>query len=45
MTKWFYIESKVTKAQNNEIRRKTFELGVILETIWGLIRQIIFNAN
>ena len=45
MTKWFYIESKVTKAQNNEIRRKTFELGVILETVWGLIRQIIFNAN
>ena len=45
ITKWFYIESKVTKAQNNKIRRKTFELGVILETVWGLIRQIIFNAK
>ena len=32
MTKGRCIESKITKAQNNKIRRKTFTLDVILET-------------
>ena len=36
---------QVTKAQNNKIREKTFALGVILDTIWRLIRQIIFNST
>ena len=45
MTKWFYIERKFTKAHSNKIRGKTFALGVILETIWRLICQVIFNST